>query len=146
MLLPEELNSYKVNGYVNTISWQRRYLRTEVNLQQLQIHGLEENTQKRVYIKLLQLQPCTLPAEIIQLPNLEKLYLENNRLSVLPPELGELKSLKILAVDYNTVPRIGKSFVGKGTWEADLQCVSPSTNMTNASTRSCRYYYCWFPW
>jgi Leucine-rich repeat (LRR) protein len=49
-----------------------------------------------------------LPAEIIQLPNLEKLYLENNRLSVLPPELGELKSLKILAVDYNmlvTVPR-----------------------------------------
>jgi len=50
----------------------------------------------------------TLPAEIIQLPNLEKLYLENNRLSVLPPELGELKSLKILAVDYNmlvTVPR-----------------------------------------
>jgi len=50
----------------------------------------------------------TLPAEIIQLPNLEKLYLENNRLSVLPPELGELKSLKIVAVDYNmlvTVPR-----------------------------------------
>ena len=47
----------------------------------------------------------TLPAEIIQLPNLEKLYLENNRLSVLPPELGELKSSKILAVDYNTVPR-----------------------------------------
>jgi Leucine-rich repeat (LRR) protein len=49
-----------------------------------------------------------LPAEIIQLPNLEKLYLENNRLSVLPPELGELKSLKIVAVDYNmlvTVPR-----------------------------------------
>jgi len=50
----------------------------------------------------------TLPAEIIQLPNLEKLYLENNRLSLLPPELGELKSLKILAVDYNmlvTIPR-----------------------------------------
>jgi len=49
-----------------------------------------------------------LPAEIIQLPNLEKLYLENNRLSLLPPELGELKSLKILAVDYNmlvTIPR-----------------------------------------
>ena len=43
----------------------------------------------------------TLPAVIIQLPNLEKLYLDNNRLSVLPPELGELKNLKILAVDYN---------------------------------------------
>ena len=37
----------------------------------------------------------------IQLPNLEKLYLDNNRLSVLPPELGELKNLKVLAVDYN---------------------------------------------
>ncbi|XP_061983290.1 phospholipase A I-like isoform X2 [Populus nigra] len=61
-------------------------------------------------VTLLSLGGCglaTLPAEIIQLPNLEKLYLENNRLSVLPPELGELKSLKILAVDYNmlvTVP------------------------------------------
>ncbi|KAH8512104.1 hypothetical protein H0E87_009347 [Populus deltoides] len=55
-------------------------------------------------VTLLSLSGCgllTLPAVIIQLPNLEKLYLDNNRLSVLPPELGELKNLKILAVDYN---------------------------------------------
>lgn len=39
--------------------------------------------------------------EITQLPLLEKLYLDNNRLSVLPPELGDLKNLKVLAVDYN---------------------------------------------
>ncbi|KAJ6999540.1 hypothetical protein NC653_010297 [Populus alba x Populus x berolinensis] len=55
-------------------------------------------------VTLLSLSGCgllTLPAVMIQLPNLEKLYLDNNRLSVLPPELGELKNLKILAVDYN---------------------------------------------
>ncbi|XP_061977463.1 phospholipase A I-like isoform X1 [Populus nigra] len=55
-------------------------------------------------VTLLSLSGCgllTLPAVIVQLPNLEKLYLDNNRLSVLPPELGELKNLKILAVDYN---------------------------------------------
>ncbi|KAJ6401888.1 hypothetical protein OIU84_014045 [Salix udensis] len=55
-------------------------------------------------VTLLSLCGCgllTLPAVIIQLPNLEKLYLDNNRLSVLPPELGELKNLKVLAVDYN---------------------------------------------
>ncbi|CAK7351089.1 unnamed protein product [Dovyalis caffra] len=54
----------------------------------------------------------TLPAEIVQLPNLEKLYLDNNRLSVLPPELGELKSLKILAVDYNMLVSVpGKNLI-----------------------------------
>jgi Leucine-rich repeat (LRR) protein len=53
-----------------------------------------------------------LPAVIIQLPNLEKLYLDNNRLSVLPPELGELKNLKILAVDYNMLVSVpGKNLI-----------------------------------
>lgn len=42
-----------------------------------------------------------LPVEITQLPLLERLYLDNNKLSNLPPELGELKCLKVLAVDYN---------------------------------------------
>lgn len=45
--------------------------------------------------------PQALPVEITRLPLLEKLYLDNNKLSVLPPELGELKNLKVLAVDYN---------------------------------------------
>lgn len=42
-----------------------------------------------------------LPADLTRLPLLEKLYLENNKLSVLPPELGEIKSLKVLRVDFN---------------------------------------------
>ncbi|KAL0285495.1 UNVERIFIED_CONTAM: Phospholipase A I [Sesamum radiatum] len=42
-----------------------------------------------------------LSAEITRLPLLEKLYLDNNKLLVLPPELGALKSLKVLAADYN---------------------------------------------
>lgn len=45
--------------------------------------------------------------ELTRLPLLEKLYLDNNKLYILPPELGELKNLKVLAVDYNmlvTVP------------------------------------------
>lgn len=42
-----------------------------------------------------------LPVEITQLPLIERLYLDNNKLSNLPPELGALKCLKVLAVDYN---------------------------------------------
>ncbi|KAE8728824.1 Phospholipase A I [Hibiscus syriacus] len=53
-------------------------------------------------ITLLSLCGCgltTLPVELTQLPVLEKLYLDDNKLSVLPPELGELKTL--LRVDNN---------------------------------------------
>jgi Leucine-rich repeat (LRR) protein len=35
------------------------------------------------------------------LPHIEKLYLNNNKLAVLPPELGELRSLRVLRVDNN---------------------------------------------
>ncbi|CAI0468244.1 unnamed protein product [Linum tenue] len=55
-------------------------------------------------VTLLSLCGCglaTLPAELLQLPTLEKLFLDNNRLTVLPPELGEVKTLKVLSVDYN---------------------------------------------
>ncbi|KAI3510282.1 hypothetical protein L1887_17152 [Cichorium endivia] len=42
-----------------------------------------------------------LPVALTKLPLLEKLYLDNNKLSNLPPELGDMKSLKVLTVDYN---------------------------------------------
>ncbi|KAK6932336.1 Leucine-rich repeat [Dillenia turbinata] len=42
-----------------------------------------------------------LPVELTRLPILEKLYLDNNKLSVLPPELGDLKNLKVLRIDNN---------------------------------------------
>ncbi|CAN1196966.1 Phospholipase A I [Linum perenne] len=55
-------------------------------------------------VTLLSLCGCglaTLPPELLQLPTLEKLFLDNNRLTFLPPELGELKTLKVLSLDYN---------------------------------------------
>lgn len=55
-------------------------------------------------VTMLNLCGCgltALPADLTRLPLLEKLYLENNKLSVLPPELGEIKSLKVLRVDFN---------------------------------------------
>jgi len=42
-----------------------------------------------------------MPVEVTELPLLEKLCLEHNKLSVLPPEIGKLKNLKILRVDNN---------------------------------------------
>ncbi|XP_024984549.1 phospholipase A I-like isoform X2 [Cynara cardunculus var. scolymus] len=41
------------------------------------------------------------PVELTKLPLLEKLFLDNNKLSNLPSELGDLKNLKVLTVDYN---------------------------------------------
>ncbi|KAL4297329.1 hypothetical protein GQ457_12G017790 [Hibiscus cannabinus] len=55
-------------------------------------------------ITLLSLCGCgltTLPVELTRLPILEKIYLDNNKLSHLPPALGELKTLKVLRVDNN---------------------------------------------
>lgn len=55
-------------------------------------------------ITVLNLSACALtvlPIDLIRLPLLERLILDNNRLSLLPPELGELKYLKVLRVDHN---------------------------------------------
>lgn len=64
-----------------------------------------------------------MPVEITRLPLLEKLYLDNNKLSVLPPELGELKNLKVLAVDYNMLVSVpGKIWML--SWGSDCFCMS----------------------
>lgn len=51
-----------------------------------------------------------LPVELTRLPLLEKLYLDNNKLSLLPSELGELKTLKVLRVDYNMLVSVPGKF------------------------------------
>ncbi|KAL6567481.1 Phospholipase A I [Orobanche gracilis] len=63
--------------------------------------GCADHWRNVAVVSLCGLGLTALPVEITRLPLLEKLYLDNNKLSVLPPELGELKNLKVLAVDYN---------------------------------------------
>ncbi|PIN21146.1 Intracellular membrane-bound Ca2+-independent phospholipase A2 [Handroanthus impetiginosus] len=63
--------------------------------------GCADHWRNVTVVSLCGLGLTALPVEITRLPLLEKLYLDNNKLSVLPPEFGELKNLKVLAVDYN---------------------------------------------
>ncbi|URE37227.1 patatin-like phospholipase family protein [Musa troglodytarum] len=60
-------------------------------------------------VTVLSLCGCGLwvfPVELTKLPFLEKLYLDNNKLSLLPPELGELRNLKVLRVDNNMLSSV----------------------------------------
>jgi internalin A len=54
----------------------------------------------------------TLPAEIVQLTNVQTLYLDSNQLSSLPPEIGKLTNLQTLYLRDNQLsslpPEIGK--------------------------------------
>lgn len=51
-----------------------------------------------------------MPVELTRLPLLEKLYLDNNKLSTLPSELGDLKNLKVLSVDNNMLVSVPGKF------------------------------------
>ncbi|GAB2217967.1 hypothetical protein Droror1_Dr00001182 [Drosera rotundifolia] len=58
-------------------------------------------------VTVINLCGCGITVEVTQLAQLEVLHLDNNRLSLLPLELGELNSLKVLSLDNNmlaTVP------------------------------------------
>ncbi|TMW93831.1 hypothetical protein EJD97_011096 [Solanum chilense] len=63
--------------------------------------GCADHWKSVTVVSLCGLGLMVLPVEITQLPLIERLYLDNNKLSNLPPELGALKCLKVLAVDYN---------------------------------------------
>lgn len=45
----------------------------------------------------------TLPADLMKLPMLEKLYLDNNKIALLPPEVGRLTHLQVLQCDHNSL-------------------------------------------
>ena len=51
-----------------------------------------------------------LSVDLTKLPLLEKLFLENNKLTVLPPELGIVKKLKVLTVDCNMLVSVPGTF------------------------------------
>ncbi|RWR85093.1 phospholipase A I isoform X1 [Cinnamomum micranthum f. kanehirae] len=63
--------------------------------------GFSEHWKSASVLNLSGCSLLVLPVELTRLPLLEKLYLDNNKLSLLPPELGELKNLKVLRVDNN---------------------------------------------
>eukprot|EP00741_Cyanophora_paradoxa_P004875 tig00000841_g4730.t1 len=64
-------------------------------------------------------------AELAKLTNLEKLWLQSNQLTALPPEIDRLAALKVLNVDGNQLtalpPEIGRLAALQGLWVENNQ-------------------------
>lgn len=60
-------------------------------------------------LKLRRKKLTEIPSEVFLFKNLRELDLGNNRISVLPPQIAELKKLEILRLERNKLTTIGKS-------------------------------------
>lgn len=72
-----------------------------INISLMQNESLGTIRLYSAFIDKVSYYPQALSVEITQFPLLEELYIDNNKLIVLPPEIGSLKNLKVLVVDYN---------------------------------------------
>jgi len=72
--------------------------------------GILTKLDKLKSIQLMHIGLTTIPKEIGQLKNLERLYLGDNKLTSLPSEIGDMENLTILAVQKNNLISIPNSF------------------------------------
>ncbi|XP_009405622.2 phospholipase A I isoform X2 [Musa acuminata AAA Group] len=70
------------------------------------VQGLADHWKNVTVLSLCGCGLSVFPVELTKLPLLEKLYLDNNKLLLLPPELGELRSMKVLRVDNNMLSSV----------------------------------------
>ncbi len=74
--------------------------------------GYQLNDQQQVIgLGLYQCNLSELPAEIVQLQNLQELYLRSNNLSELPAEIGQLQNLQELYLDSNNLSELPAEIV-----------------------------------
>ncbi|KAI3521544.1 hypothetical protein L1887_11015 [Cichorium endivia] len=91
------LNTDSINRYTPSIS----ICCSTVALIQFQSAVLYDCYSTAAISLIMEVDQQMLPVELTKLPLLEKLFLDNNKLTVLPPELGVLKNLRVLTVEYN---------------------------------------------
>jgi hypothetical protein len=76
---------------------------------------LSKEILKYKQLKTISLRNCNLthlPIEVVQLPQLESLYLDGNQFKTLPAEIGHLKNLKILNLTNNELSSLPNEFGG----------------------------------
>ncbi|XP_042422913.1 phospholipase A I-like isoform X1 [Zingiber officinale] len=70
------------------------------------VQGLGDHWKSVTMVNLCGCGLSVFPVGLTKLPLLEKLYLNNNKLLLLPPELGDLENLKVLRVDNNMLSSV----------------------------------------